>query len=232
VCWRAGAQDLHFKTLAYTPAPALGNLDTVERVATWRQRRRRPGEGSDIDGDSDGDSDDDGARGRPDARNRLLTLRVSSNYFAGDTGCRDWDAGTFLAELALSWPRLFSGRRVLELGTGVGLGAVCMLRHCAPARLTLTDGDATALANLEHNLHLNDCAPPPPPQGAKQGPDGPTEAVGEATRVAGTVGDTVVECRRLQWGDGDTAELHALRAEVVVGADLVYARAPPQYVSR
>jgi hypothetical protein len=109
------------------------------------------------------------------------------------------------------------------LGAGVGLSAMCMLRHCAPARLTLTDGDATTLANLEHNLHLNDCAPTPPPEGAEQRPDGPTQAVGVATRVAGTVGHTVVECRRLLWGEGDATELHALRAEVVVGADIVYA---------
>jgi predicted nicotinamide N-methyase len=217
VWWRAGAQELHFKTLAYTPAAALGHLDTVERVATWRER---PGGGSDGDGDGDGD----GARERLDACTRLITLRVSSNYFAGDTGCRDWDAGTYLAELALSWPRLFAGRRVLELGAGVGLSAMCMLRHCAPARLTLTDGDATTLANLEHNLHLNGCAPTPPPEAAEQRPDGPTQAVGAATRVAGTVGHTVLECRRLLWGEGDATELHALRAEVVVGADIVYAR--------
>ena len=87
---------------------------------------------------------------------------------------------------------------MVELGAGAGCSAVCMLRHCTPARLTLTDGDATSLANLEQNLKLNHCAP------------------------------AAVECRRLRWGDGsDAAELHALRAEVVVGADVAYARLLP-----
>jgi hypothetical protein len=117
----AAAQALHFKTLAYTPSAAHGGLgmDTVERVAAWRgqQQQRDDEEGGGGGGD-----------GRCDAPTQLLTLRVSANYFAGDTGCKDWEAGYFMAELALSWPKLFAVR----LRRPVRAGCVVMGPRCPP----------------------------------------------------------------------------------------------------
>jgi len=56
-------------------------------------------------------------------------------------GCHWWAAGFYLAELAMSHPRLTAGRVVVELGAGLGISAAVMSRPpAAPADLTLTDG--------------------------------------------------------------------------------------------
>ena len=90
------------------------------------------------------------------------------NMFEGGTGCHEWLAAIYLAELALTHPTLFENRRVVELGSGCGVAATVMARGVpsgvrggwgpvgAPSRLVLTDADAGALANLERNLAAND----------------------------------------------------------------------------
>ncbi len=83
-----------------------------------------------------------------------LTVRCSVNLLEGGTGCALWDAGFALAELALSSPHDFAGRRVLELGAGAG-GAAVALARAAPAWLAASDHDADALANLRANLRRN-----------------------------------------------------------------------------
>lgn len=39
----------------------------------------------------------------------VMALRVSRNLFEGGTGCHEWEAGFFLAEVVLSHPALFAG---------------------------------------------------------------------------------------------------------------------------
>ncbi|CAD7695028.1 unnamed protein product [Ostreobium quekettii] len=84
----------------------------------------------------------------------LITLRVSENMLEGATGCHPWEAGFLLGEFILNNPVLFSGRSILELGSGTGLVAVCLAR--VGARLAiLTDGQQKAVENCRHNLNLN-----------------------------------------------------------------------------
>ena len=57
----------------------------------------------------------------------LITARVSPNLFAGGTGCHEWAAGFFLAELVASHgAELFAGKRVVEIGPGVGVAATTL----------------------------------------------------------------------------------------------------------
>ena len=83
--------------------------------------------------------------------------------------CHEWHAAIYLAELALTHPKLFDNRRVVELGSGMRgrrdgdgergdeRGVRAWVRPSgAPSRLVLTDADAGALANLERNLAAND----------------------------------------------------------------------------
>ena len=88
-----------------------------------------------------------------------IWLRNSSNMLACATGAHVWPAGLALARLILAHPQRFSGpdARVLELGAGAGLAALC----CAlkidppPASLVISDGSIEAVANLSHNFELN-----------------------------------------------------------------------------
>lgn len=43
--------------------------------------------------------------------NGVIALRVSNNLFEGGTGCHEWEAGFYLAEVVLSSPGCFTGVR-------------------------------------------------------------------------------------------------------------------------
>ncbi|CAL6323713.1 unnamed protein product [Bathycoccus prasinos] len=83
-----------------------------------------------------------------------ITLSLSKNLFAGNTGAHEWTAGFKLAELAINEPGLVYNKTVLELGSGAGLAAVAMLRS-QPLRLVLTDKSKESNDNLERNVRGN-----------------------------------------------------------------------------
>lgn len=63
---------------------------------------------------------------------RSVTLRMSSG-FGSTTGLTLWPAGFLLCEWILQHPQLFRGRRVLELGCGIGLTwSVALQRNSLP----------------------------------------------------------------------------------------------------
>ncbi|CAL6290127.1 unnamed protein product [Bathycoccus prasinos] len=83
-----------------------------------------------------------------------ITLSLSKNLFAGNTGAHEWTAGFKLAELAINEPGLVYNKTVLELGSGAGLAGVAMLRS-QPLRLVLTDKSKESNDNLERNVRGN-----------------------------------------------------------------------------
>ena len=50
---------------------------------------------------------------------------------------------------------LFKGRHVLEVGSGLGFTGIACAAWCECATVTLTDGDASAVAAIEKNVQLN-----------------------------------------------------------------------------
>ena len=134
-----------------------------------------------------------------------VSVRAHVNLFEGGTGCHDWPAGFYLAELAATHPRIFAGRRVVELGAGTGITAVVVARPPAtPAKLTLCDGDRDTLVNLARNLDMN---------GVR---------VDEEPGTGTETGTGTVSTSRLDWNDFDPAALAELRADLVIGADILY----------
>ena len=57
-----------------------------------------------------------------------VTVRAHVNLFEGGTGCHEWPAGFYLAEIAATHPHIFAGRRVVELGAGTGITAAVVAR--------------------------------------------------------------------------------------------------------
>ena len=57
-----------------------------------------------------------------------------------------------LSEFALDNPQLFRGKRVLELGAGIGLTSVMLATFTGLAAITATDFDVRALENIHHNF--------------------------------------------------------------------------------
>ena len=173
-------------------------------------------QGSDTD-------DDDTEDGDVLANRRTVSFRMHRNLFEGGTGCHEWHAGFYLAELAATHPKIFDGRRVLELGSGCGLAATVMARGTSessppregcrgvPSRLILTDADADALVNLTGNLAANDVA------------------VGEENTIPNDIDDSRtkqnavhVTTARLDWEDFDYDTLRAYRTDLIVASDVLY----------
>lgn len=84
-----------------------------------------------------------------------ITLRTESG-FGSTTGRTIWPASFLMSEFILYNSTLFKNRRCLELGSGIGLVGVIAAR-CNPSLLVLTDGDYSAIDNLNHNLEINGC---------------------------------------------------------------------------
>ena len=92
------------------------------------------------------------------------------------TGLALWSGSLMLARHLADHPDLVRGRRVLELGAGMGLcGIVAHKLGCRDA--SLTDGDAKVLDNLRYNVRTN--VPP-----------------------ASSHGGSPISCPQLIWGQG------------------------------
>ena len=144
----------------------------------------------------------------------LITARVSPNLFEGGTGCHEWAAGFYLAELVVSHgAELFAGKRVAEIGPGVGVAATALAALTRPplAALTLLDRDNETLTNLAANLAIN---------GVSSRGVGATEDETKRKQSAST--PTTPSLARLDWHDFDPAALASIRADAVVAADVLY----------
>lgn len=121
-----------------------------------------------------------------------VTLRSSLNMLEGGTGCCVWPSSLFLSEFILSHQQLFSSKCCFEVGSGVGLVGIC-LANVNASKVVLSDGDLSALANLKHNLEINNVA---------------------SIRK--------VECIHLRWESVSEEDLKNICAEVILGADVIY----------
>ena len=69
------------------------------------------------------------------------------------TGAKIWDAGRVLASLLAAAGSDLRGKRVLELGSGTGIGG--LTAAACGASVTLTDGSSDMLSLLEENIQVN-----------------------------------------------------------------------------
>lgn len=121
-----------------------------------------------------------------------VVVRLLPDIF-NNVGLTMWPAGLLLAEWAAArGPALLDGRRVLELGSGVGLTAAVVARAARPASLVATDYDDETLRLCRANLEL-------------------AAGGGEACRVA-----------ELDWTRPSAAVFEDASADVVLAADCVY----------
>ncbi|TNJ30045.1 Methyltransferase [Giardia muris] len=72
---------------------------------------------------------------------------------AGWVGCGVWDAAIIMSRYLITHPEVLQGKRVLELGSGVGLTGLIASRFSD--EVVLTDYSESILENLEYNIWLN-----------------------------------------------------------------------------
>uniref|UniRef100_UPI0014454A7F protein-lysine N-methyltransferase EEF2KMT-like n=1 Tax=Epinephelus lanceolatus TaxID=310571 RepID=UPI0014454A7F len=73
----------------------------------------------------------------------------------GTTGLVTWEAALYLAEWAMDHQQAFTGRTVLELGSGVGLTGITICHSCGPNRYIFSDCHHKVLQKLRDNVQLN-----------------------------------------------------------------------------
>lgn len=120
---------------------------------------------------------------------------------SGTTGLRTWEASLHLGQYLCKYPRIVSGRRVLELGAGTAYLSLLCAKHLHSAEVIASDGSDDVLDNIALNLRTNSISEPA----------------------------AVVRPMRLDWGKPlvETGELQSSGdppIDVVLGADLTYER--------
>jgi len=65
-----------------------------------------------------------------------------------------WLGSEILCQYLVEHPELIVGKRVLELGAGIGLCGLGAL-HLGASNVLMTDGDSDVLENLRYNVNLN-----------------------------------------------------------------------------
>ncbi|KAM9345994.1 protein-lysine N-methyltransferase EEF2KMT [Symphorus nematophorus] len=111
----------------------------------------------------------------------------------GTTGLVTWEAALYLAEWALDHRQAFTGRTVLELGSGVGLTGITICRSCSPIRYVFSDCHPSVLQKLRSNVQLN-----------------------------GLTDYQTVSVEELDWTAATEEYLKQIRADTVIAADVVY----------
>ncbi|XP_034046444.1 protein-lysine N-methyltransferase EEF2KMT isoform X2 [Thalassophryne amazonica] len=111
----------------------------------------------------------------------------------GTTGLVTWEAALYLAEWALDNQQAFSGRAVLELGSGVGMTGITICRSCSPSKYVFSDCHPAVLHTLRRNVQLN--------------------------RLAASLSVCVED---LDWTTAKDERLRQIGANTVIAADVVY----------
>ncbi|XP_051797110.1 protein-lysine N-methyltransferase EEF2KMT isoform X2 [Acanthochromis polyacanthus] len=113
----------------------------------------------------------------------------------GTTGLVTWEAALYLAEWALEHRQDFTGRSVLELGSGVGLTGITVCRCCSPNSFVFSDCHSAVLQKLKDNVQLNGLKPKTTPE---------------------------VRVEELDWTSATEEQLRRIGADTVIAADVVY----------
>ncbi|KAJ8373327.1 hypothetical protein AAFF_G00266300 [Aldrovandia affinis] len=124
----------------------------------------------------------------------------------GTTGLVTWEAALYLAEWALENPQVFTGRVVLELGSGAGLTGAAVCRSSGPRRYVFSDYHPSVLQRLRSNARLNGLA-----VADSDDDDDDDGGVGTAASV-----------EELDWAAVSEERLRELGAETVIASDVVY----------
>ncbi len=86
--------------------------------------------------------------------NDVVGIKVYPNH--NDVGVRKvWEAGGALAEYLVKNSDLIRDKKVLELGSGVGLTGIVIAGLCGTKQVHMTDFTDDTLSNLEHNISMN-----------------------------------------------------------------------------
>eukprot|EP00918_Siedleckia_nematoides_P092048 GHVU01202159.1.p1 GENE.GHVU01202159.1~~GHVU01202159.1.p1 ORF type:complete len:345 (+),score=41.76 GHVU01202159.1:4338-5372(+) len=88
-------------------------------------------------------------------QSRTLVMSFGVCRRHNELGLRVWDAAFVLCEYLWRNPLWVRGKRVLEIGAGIGLVSVFVGAVLSPRGVTATDGPPAVVAGLQANVELN-----------------------------------------------------------------------------
>lgn len=200
------------------PSTTTTTTATAEEETRWTDDRIRWSDCEEEDDDDDADSDEAALIDPfkdpdpfetfsftfPGPQNEMIDVSIrgyktDSDQVWKSTGLTLWRASEYLCQYMAKHAQLLQGKRVLELGAGLGLCGV--LAYRLGSNVCLTDGDTDALVYLRENVQRNTC-----------------------TRD----GCGTVSCRQLLWGQETSMvflEKHAKGElyDVLLASDIIYA---------
>lgn len=89
----------------------------------------------------------------PPCNDKILKIRIYPYH--NDVALRLWEAGATLAEYFMHYPEQVQGKRILELGAGVGLTGLVIAGCCGAKDIFLTDFTEACRVNMAHNILIN-----------------------------------------------------------------------------
>lgn len=99
-------------------------------------------------------------------------------------------AAQYLAEWAMENPEIFEGKRIVELGSGLGFTGLVVCKRCLPRSYTFTDCHHWVMKYLAENIEENHSALIPPSDKC------------EKTMHCGETEDNISKCRDGDYGNG------------------------------
>ncbi|CAO1423355.1 unnamed protein product [Diamesa hyperborea] len=86
----------------------------------------------------------------------VITIKESSSFIRdGTTGLSLWPASLTLAEYLVKNKDLFNDKSILELGSGIGLTGIVLLKACKTPKIYLSDCHESVLEKLVENIDAN-----------------------------------------------------------------------------
>jgi len=146
----------------------------------------------------------------------LEGIKAENGQLLNSTGLTLWKASSLLCDFLCANPLLVRGRRVVELGAGLGLCGILAHRLGAVGTV-MTDGDTDALENMRKNVDFN------------------LRQVGVVADGAASSAD-LLPCAQLRWGrhveafkkrwtedTADGGDEGCDGFDVIMGSDIIYA---------
>ncbi|XP_068248317.1 protein-lysine N-methyltransferase EEF2KMT-like [Palaemon carinicauda] len=137
-----------------------------------------------------------------------ITLKETQNIISeGTTGMFTWQASHVLANWCQKEAARFSGKNILELGAGLGLTGLTVIKRCKPASYTFTDLHTSVLKTLKENVLINLCG---------DGSPKISDEMADDFRIS--YKDTSVSVEKLDW----TSDPVSMFCDIILAADVVY----------
>ena len=80
---------------------------------------------------------------------------LPASFPIGYEGLKLWGTGIVLARYIYHHQSAFAGKRVLEIGTGVGIGGLAALKWGSPMEVLMTDSEPSVVENCAKNIQKN-----------------------------------------------------------------------------